>query len=88
MLRLGRRAQPGLGPAALKDQTGEYSTGGYGEYSSGVDTYVRRHATSAERTAWLPAFLAFYNARRPHSALGYRPPASRLGGNNLLQLNT
>lgn len=49
--------------------------------------YGRRWANSAERTAWLPAFLAYYNARRPHSALGYKPPASRLGGNNLLQLN-
>ena len=47
-------------------------------------TIVRR----AERTAWLPAFLSYYNARRPHSALGYKPPASRLCGNNLLQLNT
>jgi len=30
-----RRAQPGLGPAALTDQTGEYSTGGIGEYLPG-----------------------------------------------------
>ncbi len=50
--------------------------------------YVRSYTTSAERTSWLPAFLAYYNARRPHSALGNRPPASRLGGNNLLQLNS
>ena len=50
--------------------------------------YVRSYANSAERTAWLPAFLAYYNSRRPHSALDYKPPASRLGGNNLLQLNT
>jgi transposase InsO family protein len=50
--------------------------------------YGRIWANSAERTAWLPAFLAYYNARRPHSALGLRPPASRLHGNNLLQLNT
>ncbi len=50
--------------------------------------YGRTYATSSERTAWLPAFLSYYNARRPHSALGYKPPASRLGGNNLLQLNT
>ena len=50
--------------------------------------YGRVWQTSAERTAWLPAFLAYYNARRPHSALGYKPPASRLAGNNLLQLNT
>ena len=48
--------------------------------------YVRSYANSAERTAWLPAFLAYYNARRPHSALSYKPPASRLSGNNLLQL--
>ena len=49
--------------------------------------YGRIWANSAERTAWLPAFLSYYNARRPHSALGYKPPASRLGGNNLLQLD-
>ncbi len=49
--------------------------------------YARRYANSAERSAWLPPFLAYYNTRRPHSALGYKPPASRLGGNNLLQLN-
>ncbi|OJW77965.1 IS481 family transposase [Thiobacillus sp. 65-1402] len=50
--------------------------------------YGRVWNNSAERTAWLPAFLAYYNARRPHSALGYKPPASRLAGNNLLQLNS
>ncbi len=50
--------------------------------------YGRIWATSQERTAWLPAFLSYYNARRPHSALGYKPPASRLAGNNLLQLNS
>ncbi|TJZ61034.1 IS481 family transposase [Chitiniphilus eburneus] len=50
--------------------------------------YGRVWANSAERTAWLPAFLSYYNARRPHSALGQKPPASRLGGNNLLQLDT
>jgi transposase InsO family protein len=50
--------------------------------------YGRIWATSDERTAWLPAFLSYYNARRPHSALGYKHPASRLAGNNLLQLNT
>jgi hypothetical protein len=37
---------------------------------------------------WLPSFLAYYNARRPHSALGYQAPASRIYGNNLLQLNS
>ena len=50
--------------------------------------YGRIWANSEERTAWLPAFVTYYNTRRPHSALGYKPPASRLSGNNLLQLNT
>lgn len=50
--------------------------------------YGRIWNNSAERTAWLPSFLSYYNARRAHSALGYKPPASRLGGNNLLQLNS
>ena len=50
--------------------------------------YGRVWANSAERTGWLAAFLAYYNARRPHSAIGYQPPASRLAGNNLLQLNS
>lgn len=50
--------------------------------------YGRIWAHSEERTTWLPAFLAYYNARRPHSALGYQPPASRIAGNNLLQLNS
>ncbi len=49
--------------------------------------YGRTWQHSSERTAWLPSFLSYYNTRRPHSALGHRPPASRLGGNNLLQLN-
>lgn len=49
--------------------------------------YGRTWANSAERTAWLSAFLAYYNARRPHSALGYRLPASRLLGENVLKLN-
>jgi len=50
--------------------------------------YVRSYDSSQQRTELLPSFLNYYNARRPHSALGYRPPASRLAGNNLLQLNT
>jgi len=49
--------------------------------------YVRSYDNSAERTALLPTFVNFYNSRRPHSALGFKPPASRLGGNNLLQLD-
>lgn len=50
--------------------------------------YGRTWLHSDERTAWLASFLNYYNSRRPHSALGYKPPASRLGGNNLLQLNS
>lgn len=50
--------------------------------------YGRTWNTGEEREAWLASFLAYYNARRPHSALGYQPPASRLGENNLLKLNS
>jgi transposase InsO family protein len=50
--------------------------------------YARNYANSTERTSWWHAFLAYYNSRQPHSALGYKPPASRLGRNNLLQLNS
>jgi transposase InsO family protein len=44
----------------------------------------RAYASSQERTDALPAWLDFYNHRRPHGALGRHPPVSRLGGNNLL----
>jgi transposase InsO family protein len=50
--------------------------------------YGRIWNNSQERTSWLPAFLDYYNTRRAHSALGYRPPASRLGENNLLTINS
>ena len=50
--------------------------------------YARSYANSAERTVWLPTFMAYYNTRRPHSALNYRPPASRISGYNLLQLDS
>ena len=50
--------------------------------------YGRVWADSTQRTAWLPAFLDYYNHRRAHSALGFKPPASRLGGNNLSTVNT
>ena len=49
--------------------------------------YGRLWNNSQERTSWLPAFLDYYNNRRAHSALAYRPPVSRLGGNNLLTIN-
>jgi transposase InsO family protein len=50
--------------------------------------YGRIWNNSHERTSWLPVFLDYYNNRRDHSALGHRPPASRLGGNNLLTINS
>jgi transposase InsO family protein len=47
--------------------------------------YGRIYASSRERTDTLAAWLAFYNHRRPHGALGRHPPMSRIGGNNLLR---
>ena len=40
--------------------------------------YARPYHTSNQRTRRLPAWLDHYNCRRPHTALGYRPPISRL----------
>jgi transposase InsO family protein len=37
-----------------------------------------RYDTSQKRDAALPAWLAYYNQQRNHSALGFRPPAERL----------
>lgn len=44
--------------------------------------YGRIYGSSAERTAQLKPWLVHYNFRRPHSALGHKPPATRL--NNLV----
>jgi transposase InsO family protein len=40
--------------------------------------YVREYASEQERRAALPGWLNHYNHERPHSALGQRPPASRV----------
>jgi transposase InsO family protein len=47
--------------------------------------YARIYATSSERQQALPAWLDFYNRRRPHGALARKPPITRLIGNNLLR---
>jgi transposase InsO family protein len=44
--------------------------------------YARAYNTSAERTAVLEPWIAHYNTRRLHSAIGHLPPFQRL--NNLL----
>jgi hypothetical protein len=36
------------------------------------------YATSTERTAALDGWLRTYNHRRPHGALGHKPPIARL----------
>jgi transposase InsO family protein len=38
--------------------------------------YARTYATNAARLAALPAFVEFYNHRRPHTALGGLSPAA------------
>lgn len=40
--------------------------------------YVRAYPTSARRRRALGPWLRYYNHRRPHTALGYRPPITRL----------
>jgi transposase InsO family protein len=40
--------------------------------------YVRPYRTSNQRTRRLPAWIEYYNRSRPHSALGYRAPMSRI----------
>ena len=44
--------------------------------------YARPFADTAERIALLPAFLDFYNRRRPHWSLSGQPPISRTPVNN------
>ncbi len=40
--------------------------------------YRRLYTSNGARLRALPAWVAFYNRRRPHTALGGRPPISRL----------
>lgn len=40
--------------------------------------YVRLYTSNAQRLRALPRWVAFYNRRRPHTALGGRPPVTRL----------
>jgi transposase InsO family protein len=42
--------------------------------------YAATYRSSAHRTRALPAWVDYYNHQRPHSALGHKPPASRLHG--------
>jgi transposase InsO family protein len=46
--------------------------------------YATPFHSSAERAHAMPAWLCHYNSLRPHSALGGKPPISRLARDNLL----
>jgi transposase InsO family protein len=48
--------------------------------------YARAYRSEQARRAALPAWLHRYNHHRPHTALGGRPPASRV--TNLSGQNT
>lgn len=50
--------------------------------------YAFTYAHSSERTAHLARWQHYYNHHRRHSALGDRPPISRIPLNNLSNLNT
>lgn len=39
--------------------------------------YARAYRSSSERARVLPLWLRFYNERRPHASLAYKPPISR-----------
>jgi transposase InsO family protein len=40
--------------------------------------YARPYGSSLRRSLALGPYLAYYNTERPHPALGFRPPLSRL----------
>jgi transposase InsO family protein len=46
--------------------------------------YATPFSTSADRAAAMPTWLCDYNSLRPHSALGGKPPISRLNRDNVL----
>ena len=46
--------------------------------------YLQAFASSAERSAAMQPWLHRYNRHRPHSALGGKPPFTRLTKDNLL----
>ncbi len=52
--------------------------------------YAKAYQTSDQRAADLPLWLHRYNCHRPHSAIGDKPPISRLGltANNLLRVHS
>jgi len=50
--------------------------------------YRFEYQSSEERRRWLAPSMHFYNDHRAHSALGYNPPVSRLGRNNLMRRNS
>ena len=50
--------------------------------------YLQAFNSSAERTAAMQPWLHAYNRHRPHSALGGKPPFTRLPKDNLLGNNT
>ena len=52
--------------------------------------YARAYLNSKQRAEELPFFVHRYNWHRPHSAIGAKPPISKLGltGNNLLRLHS
>ncbi len=53
-----------------------------------ASAYAYTYQHSNERTEQLVRWNHFYNHHRQHSAIGYKPPISRLPLNNLSNLNT
>jgi transposase InsO family protein len=50
--------------------------------------YRFTYHSSEERRSWLAPYVHFYNFHRAHSSLSYNAPISRLGRNNVLDINS
>lgn len=72
------KAEPPLGLRGLRPRSEQSIQTSLREWA-----YLQAFASSAERTAAMHPWLHGYNRWRPHSALGGKPPLSRVPGDNL-----
>ena len=79
-----------LGGRPTRKRTGPTTPRTNGKAERFIQTSLRGwrdaapYETSARRTAAMPAWLCVYNTKRPHAALGGKPPISRPSKDNVL----